>query len=147
MACPSQDCEVTSDISTASVQIRTSNQLRIGLFNAQSSVKKALDIHDVIVEKFLDVLIITETWLREAGHEVVITPMTPRGFVFVNHPRQSKRLGGGIAIIFRKSLIVKLLSDETFTTFESMNFTITCGKPTLRVLRVYHPPYSETNSH
>ena len=44
---------------------------------------KTVDIHDCIVENDLDVFVVTETWLKEKGDELVITDMTPPGYNFV----------------------------------------------------------------
>ena len=41
---------------------------------------------DLIAERDLDVLCLTETWLREAGDDVSIGEVTPPGFSFLHRP-------------------------------------------------------------
>ena len=48
-----------------------------------------------ITEKSLDLLLITEMWLKERAEELVITELTPPGYTFSHRPRVSVR-GGGI---------------------------------------------------
>ncbi|KAL8617816.1 hypothetical protein ACOMHN_044916 [Nucella lapillus] len=79
--------------------------LNICHLNSQSAVKtgKPETISDYILEQKLDIVILTETWLSESGHETSCNLMTPSGFVLKSYPRASK--GGGIAVIFRESLV------------------------------------------
>ncbi|KAL8623025.1 hypothetical protein ACOMHN_067340 [Nucella lapillus] len=79
--------------------------LSICHLNSQSAVKtgKPETISDYILEQKLDIMILTETWLSETGHETSCKLMTPSGFVLKSYPRASK--GGGIAVIFRESLV------------------------------------------
>ena len=46
----------------------------------------------MIVERDLDVLCLTETWLREEGDDVSIGEMTPPGFSFLHRPRVSEEV-------------------------------------------------------
>ena len=62
------------------VLYRKTDGIVIGLLNVQSAVRKALIINDLIVEKSLDILVLTETWLH--GDEQAIKEITPDGFVF-----------------------------------------------------------------
>ncbi|KAL8618509.1 hypothetical protein ACOMHN_000654 [Nucella lapillus] len=75
--------------------------LSICHLNSQSAVKtgKPETISDYILEQKLDIMILTETWLSETGHETSCKLMTPSGFVLKSYPRASE--GGGIAVIFR----------------------------------------------
>ena len=122
-----------------------SSNITIGLFNARSSVKKALDICDLITEKSLDILIITETWLHDGGDESAIRDMTPASFVFFHRPRSSGLTGGGLAVIHRSSITVKLCNVSTFTSFECLNFVISHGKHSVRTVALYRPPPSAAN--
>ena len=119
--------------------------LTIGLLNVRSSIKKALIINDLIIEKSLDILVITETWLHEGGDEPAIRDMTPAGYVFFHRPRSSGQSGGGLAVIHRSSITVRLCKVITFTSFECLNFTISHGKLTVRTVALYRPPPSATN--
>ena len=132
-----EQCPVISTIHSAGVTI--------GLLNTQSSVKKALVICDVITEKSLDIMVITETWLHEGGDEVAIRDMTPDGYAFFHRPRSTGQRGGGIAVIHRASLIVRLCKGTSFNSFESIQFTISQRKMTVRTVALYRPPPSASN--
>ncbi|KAL8603603.1 hypothetical protein ACOMHN_022555 [Nucella lapillus] len=66
--------------------------LSICHLNSQSAVKngKPETISDYIIEQKLDIMILTETWLSETGHETSCKLMTPSGFVLKSYPRASK---------------------------------------------------------
>ena len=98
----------------------------------------------MIVERDLDVLCLTETWLREEGDDVSIGEMTPPGFSFLHRPRVSGR-GGGVALIFRQHLNVRLCKHRSFSSFENIQVCITRGKQTIRLGCVYRLPPSAGN--
>ena len=79
------------------VLYRKTDGIVIGLLNVQSAVRKALIINDLIVEKSLDSLFLTETWLHEYRDEPAIKEMTPVEFVFFQSPRPSGQRGRGLA--------------------------------------------------
>ena len=45
-------------------------------FYSQSCRQKATDIHELIIDNFVDVLMLTETWLYPQGDETYIATMT-----------------------------------------------------------------------
>ena len=98
----------------------------------------------MIVERDLDVLCLTETWLKEEGDDVNIGEMTPPGFSFLHRPRVSGR-GGGVALIFRQHLNVRLCKHRPFNSFENIEVCISRGKQTIRVGCVYRPLPSAGN--
>ena len=123
---------------------RKATHVIVGVWNARSAVKKALKVNDMTVERDLDVLCITETWLREEGDDVSIGEMTPPGFSFLHRPLVSGR-GGGVALIFRQHLNVRLCKHRSFSSFENIEVCITRGKQTIRHGCVYRPPPSAGN--
>ena len=123
---------------------RKATHVIVGVWNARSAVNKALEVNDMIVERDLDVLCLTETWLREEGDDVSIGEMTPPGFSFLHRPRVSGR-GGGVALIFRQHLNVRLCKHRSFSSFENIEVCITRGKQTIRLGCVYRPPPSAGN--
>ena len=91
---PTLPKQMEEDIHT----ISTVGNVTIGLLNAQSSVKKAIPINDLIIEKSLDIMIITETWRHDGGDEPAIREMRPTGYVFFQKPRSTGQRGGGLAV-------------------------------------------------
>ena len=135
---PTLPKQMEEDIHT----ISTVGNVTIGLLNAQSSVKKAILINDLIIEKSLDIMIITETWLHEGGDEPAIREMTPTVYVFFQKPRSTGQRGGGLAVIYRSALTVRLCNDVDYSSFECINFVISQGKQTVRTIVIYRPPPS-----
>ena len=79
------------------------NNVRLASLNAQSSRNKTLEIKDIIEEKNIDVMCITETWLKDNKDEALMSEMCPVTHDIVSFPRDD-RGGGGVAFIFNKSL-------------------------------------------
>jgi hypothetical protein len=116
----------------------------IGLWNAWSVVNKAVGVRELIEEKELDALCVTETWLRSAGDDVEIGNMTPEGFSVFHRPRDSGK-GGGVAVIARDTLKARVCKYRCFDTFENIELCVTRGKETVRLVCVYRPPPSAKN--
>ena len=76
---------------------------RIGTWNAQHITNKASDVCDLILNYRLDVLAITESWLKgdQSDHCVLadITSTMP-DFKIHQLPRSNGKSGGGICVIF-----------------------------------------------
>ena len=64
---------------------------------------KRLDIIECGVDKDLDILLLTETWLRRTGDDVSIAEMTPSGFSFLRMPRWPRLSGRGGGMALRRS--------------------------------------------
>lgn len=114
----------------------------MGLLNARSAKQPSTsgEIHDLIADIGLHVLIITETWLREGDMDsVACGEMTPDGFKLQHLPRASKR-GGGLAIIHTSSLQVSSMRSVTCASFEGFSLTITSSGSTLCLVAIYRPP-------
>ncbi|GFS05413.1 ATP-dependent DNA helicase [Elysia marginata] len=67
-----------------------------------------------ILEKELDILCLTETWISEAGDENIIADLTPPGFSTTSFPRTGRR-GGGVALVYRSNL-TSVVAKEYLTT-------------------------------
>ena len=117
--------------------------LSVCLLNSQSvnTVGKADLISDYIVQHNLDIMFITETWLR-LGDDPKCKELTPVGYLFASFPRPAG-IGGGIAIIYKLHLHpVSSFSDTLpypHTTFEAVEMTVLTA-PSLSFLCLYRPP-------
>ncbi|XP_070208070.1 piggyBac transposable element-derived protein 4-like [Littorina saxatilis] len=85
------------------------NQLCLCQFNAKSvgQSRKRTAITDFIVDHDVDIMFITETWLRESGDESKCADLTPPGYKLFSFPRQvgpTAKRGGGIAVIVKDHL-------------------------------------------
>ena len=117
-------------ICTDLVEQERTKHLRIGYLNAQSCRNKTEEIFDLIIEKNIDILLITEIWLAQHGDDVTIQNLTPPNFICKSFPRPNRR-GGGIAIIYKnilqRKLQIKLNLTFDHTSFEAAEFSIDQG--------------------
>ena len=114
------------------------------LWNAHSVRNKSHLLHDYISEYEVDIMCITETWLR-SDDDVIIGECTPPGYSALSIPRPGDSHGGGLAVIFRSHLGLssKTCNNLRFTTFELGHVIDNSG--TVHFLIVYRPPPSPAN--
>ena len=103
----------------------TTHGIRLGLMNCHSLRNKADLIADHIISHDLDLLALTETWLKPAettGDRDArdIGDLTP-GFSFQSVPRLGGgKPGGGVSLVYRCGFKVAVEQIETWNTFEYM---------------------------
>lgn len=128
---------------------KDSDKLSFSFFNSQSVCKegKSALISDFILEQNLDILFLTETWLRAEGDEPTISSLTPSGYQTLSVPRPSK--GGGIAIIFKDSLSPLLSLSHTLPfphpSFEFAQLSLSLPHNPVTLACIYRPPPSSKN--
>ena len=99
---------------------------------------KTQAICDLILENDVDVLCITETWLKgNITDSGIISELTPDGFITESVPRATR--GGGVAVVARKHLSLKTLTACDYTTFECIDCQLET-QPRMRILLVYRAP-------
>ena len=102
---------------------------------------------DAIHEASADLAVVTESWLRPKGDEVRETELTPPGYLLHSAPRTTGG-GGGIAIIYRKSL-QKCVTFSTarydFRTFELCRLHVKLPGQTITIIALYRPTPSKKN--
>ena len=92
---------------------------------------------DLYLDRELDALFLTETWLSESD-DVPITELTPEGFHFIHAPRKSRR-GGGVGIVYKSDIKVQQ-NEWSFASCEGLDMHIRIENKPVRVLLVYRPP-------
>ena len=101
---------------------------------------KALTLKDFVVDNNIDLLALTELWLRPGDTDAnVITELRPTGYHLLHIPRQS-RTGGGVALLYRK--IFRIIKQSTgtksnFKSFENLNMLMRYSSTDLRIVIVY----------
>ena len=119
----------------------TTTGVRFSLLNVRSVRNKALIVKDYVVDNDIDVLAITETWLRPGDHDAVeIGTLCPTGYRFMHVPRLSSR-GGGIGLLFKDSLRINDSLCNTFQSFEIMDVRLR-NVECVRILIIYRSPDS-----
>ena len=123
----------------SSCDAESCSSLRIGLLNARSVANKATEINELIVDQCLDILFITETWLKESGNGTSITDLVPTGYTLHHNPRDQKR-GGGVGVIHRDFLELKCKTANPTNSYEHQEYVLHYANRYVQFLLVYRPP-------
>ena len=126
-------------VNTAS---RRTRDLQFALVNTCSVRNKRADISDYVLTNDIDVVLMTETWLR-SGDAVNRAELTPGGFNLKDNPRPSGRTGGGVGVRFKTGIQCKVLSSSELNSFEYSNYELVSQKTKVDVHIIYRQPYSE----
>ena len=120
----------------------SSRSIRYGLLNACSIGNKSTIIHNVIAERRLDVLLLTETW-HTSHDDVALCRCVPYGFTHVDVPRPSdgsRQNHGGVAAVVTDRVACRVIAPpRLFTRFESVCFSVTDAGQTVVNLLLYRP--------
>lgn len=122
-----------------------SSNFKCGLINAHSVKNKTDILCEHIIDKELDLLLITETWLTESDH-VITNNLCPPNYV-IHHTPRPYSTGGGVAIISHESLTVKHNQTSKYSSFEHMEIVFTFQNIMIRLIIIYRPPPSPKNQH
>lgn len=118
--------------------------VKIGHWNARSMNNKTIAICDLILDSDLDMLIVTESWLRgdfRDNHIIADISTTLPNYQVLHVHRQSR--GGGICVIYRTGLKITTNDAHDFVTFELMDLSIrTSPSVVFRMCAIYRPPPS-----
>ena len=121
--------------------------MRLCLLNARSLCNKALEVCDHITEHKVDLMCITETWYKadEKRNSVAIAEVTPPGYRTEHIPRVTGR-GGGVAIIHKQSITVKLPTNKpSFSSFEHLQAQLIKDSIHFNIIVIYRPQPSKKN--
>ena len=94
--------------------------------------KKRTEISTFICDQHIDILFITETWLRPYGDEGRLHDLSPACYIAKSFSRESR--GGGHAVVHNKCLSKRISMTSTFSfrhqSFEviRLSITLTSGK-------------------
>jgi len=124
------------------------SHLQISLLNTRSVCNKATLLCEHIIDKALDIFVMTETWLKDSDSPE-IDDLCPSGYVFMGESRSStqKTRGGGVGVVYRDSLSGQIVRVPTSSnkTFESMAFKV-MSKQSRLIAIIYRPPSSATSA-
>ena len=132
-------------INTTSATIQETKTFKCVFLNIRSLSSKAILINELVSDKKIDLLSLTETWLHP---DVSLNESTPPSHVNSHVPREFGR-GGGVAAIFNSSLLINPKPKLSYHSFESLVLSLPhqskkCQQPILFAV-VYRAPgaYSE----
>ena len=115
--------------------------MKVGYFNARSVCNKSNELNDFIVDNRLDICAITETWLTGDGErdQIVCGTLTPNGYKLDTLSRKTGK-GGGVAILYKSSLMCKKQKVCKYKSFECIELMLTSGCDSIRLCVIYKPP-------
>lgn len=141
-----QDQHVEQVITPDQRITNTSTCLTAGMLNVRSLRNKATDIHELIVDKKLDMFFVTETWLHVSDVDrPTVCKALPHGYDFMHCPRLDDSGYGGVGVIYRNTLRLKKCTVNAFSTFELMLMSLNYESRSMLIALVYRPPPSAKN--
>ena len=138
------------NVHSISNNTKTLSGLCVGCFNEQSvprNCDKRTEISTSICDQHMDILFITETWLRPHGDEGRLHDLNPAGYIDKSFPRESR--GGHIAVIYNKRLFKQMSMTATFSfhhqSFEVIRLSITLTSGNINFFCLYRTPPDRNN--
>jgi hypothetical protein len=120
------------------------SHINCALVNCRSIKNKELSLVDLINDRQISIIALTETWLKNdpITDNCILNDASPPGYHFINSPRTGRR-GGGIALIFMKTFNVVVLPPPLHVThFEYLATRITFSSRTVIFVIIYRSPSS-----
>ena len=119
--------------------ILSSKFLCFGMVNARSMSSIDL-IMELVLREDLDFIVITETWLKHDDDLWLHTQgLSDLGYCCDSVQRLDRR-GGGLLLMYKKSLAVKRIQGYKFRFSEHALWNISVANMQINCLAVYHPP-------
>ena len=106
------------------------------------SIRNKLDhVCEILIQHELDILCLTETWLREHDANFIMNAL-PNSYSLISIPRpNSANPGGGVALIYSLALgtVVHVRSESSPTSFELLEASVNFHQKTIRFAVIYRP--------
>jgi exonuclease III len=118
----------------------TSPPLEAALLNARSVCNKTILINNYVTDNRLDMVGMTETWLKPSTPTSIIAELIPPGYTFEHTPRPTGGKGGGEGLLFRESFKARKETTTLYSSFEHMIVSLSYRSGTVVVVVIYRPP-------
>ena len=116
------------------------SHLRCALLNVRSLKNKCYVVSEYITDHNIDILCLTESWINDNISDLLcLNSATPSAYSFISVPRKSDR-GGGLVLIYKSSLRVRLKPSLNNDSFESMLAEVVYDHIQMGMILVYRPP-------
>ena len=132
----------------AELENENKKKLSMGLLNSQSLKNKTLLISDLITEKNISMLFLTETWIQDENDVVFLDHTAPDGYSYHHKSRTNGSRGGGVGVIFQDCLNILDITSQfkQYLSFELIALNTTIDGQTICFYLIYRPPPSSTNN-
>jgi len=118
--------------------------MNFALFNCRSICNKTAGVMQLLEDFDTDICCATETWLRKDDN-AKFSEMKELGYSIHSQPRAGR--GGGVAVLYKKSLKVTPQKCKRFKTFESCECTFKSSSgDILRIVSIYRSGTSTSQS-
>jgi hypothetical protein len=122
--------------------------IKVGILNCCSAANKIALIHDLIADRQLDALFLSETWFTTDTPASILDDVAPPHYAALHVPRPlvpgGPSRGGGLAVIYRQTLVVRrhpLADKYRPTTFEMQLVRVGLPPLTHAVINIYRPQW------
>ena len=120
-------------------------QIKCVLVNARSICNKGTELNDFITSNDTDLLYMTKTWLNgNIKDNVILAELLPPNYGVLHTPRTTGR-GGGVGLVYRKDLPVRISPQTKYVSFEHICFKIVSASVMYHAILLYRPPTSRKN--
>ena len=129
--------------------LNCSVQASRGVWNARSLDNKTVSLCDYVIDKDLDIVSETDSWLHGEDRDNPVIADISNSFPNYNffHVPCIGRQIGGVFVLAWSGFAVKQKDDfQTFKIFEVMHLNICSGSSSARIFTRYHPPCSAEKS-
>ncbi|XP_068704693.1 uncharacterized protein [Montipora foliosa] len=127
-------------------RLASNKQCSFRLLNCRSVCNKTDTIKDFVVDNDIDILAITETWLRPSNLDsLTIGDLTPTGYQFQPCDVARDTRGGGVGLLHKSSLNFHKDSVDSigkFQSFEAADMKLHWRSTAMHILIIYRPPSS-----
>ena len=114
--------------------------LNLSLVNTRSVRNKCDQVQLYLSNYDIDLCIITETWLKPSEEIFNEKELCPPGYDIISNPRKGDKAGGGIAILHKECLKVRINLDYNFDSCECFKYGIQLTENEgLKLCAIYRP--------
>ena len=92
-------------------------------------------------------MVLCETWLTDSYQldDVIVKELLPENYLLERVDRNNGQSGGGLAIVYRNNLKLRVNKDLTFLQFECIYGVLSIHNTSINICDFYRPPLTERN--
>ena len=102
----------------------SNERIKIAAMNFRSIKPKTAPFSEYVTSKTLDIVAVTETWLKHNEMKSTIADISPPSYSFFHEPRADQRTGGGVGILVSDQLKTDIHPLPSFKTFKEISARI-----------------------